>query len=70
MGRHKESKTRNTLGDVGNAIQNFAEKSGYSVVREFLWAWNRQSFHTAPNILHYGEKGKRNGIKKRYDIYN
>jgi len=29
-----------TLGDVGHAIQSFAEKNNYSVVRGILWSWH------------------------------
>ena len=60
----KKVKPGNTLGDVGNAIQNFAEKSGYSVVRDFCGHGIGKVFHTAPNVLHYGEKGKGMELKK------
>ena len=62
MGRHKESKTRKHWR-CGNAIQNFAEKV-YSVVRDFCGHGIGKVFHTAPNVLHYGEKGKGMELKK------
>jgi methionyl aminopeptidase len=43
-----------TLGDVGYAIQSFAEKNGFSVVREFCGHGLGRIFHTAPDVLHYG----------------
>ncbi len=44
-----------TLGDVGYAIQNFAEKQGFSVVRDFCGHGIGRIFHTAPNVMHYGK---------------
>jgi methionyl aminopeptidase len=50
-----------TLGDIGNAIQRFAEKNGFSVVREFCGHGIGKVFHEDPQILHYGLAGT--GIK-------
>ncbi len=49
-------KPGNSTGDIGAAIQNFAENQGYSVVRDFCGHGIGQRFHTAPNILHYGQE--------------
>ncbi len=46
-----------TLGDIGHAIQTFAEKSGYSVVREFCGHGIGKKFHEEPQVLHYGKPG-------------
>lgn len=46
-----------TLGDIGYAIQTFAEKSGYSVVREFCGHGIGKVFHEDPQVLHYGRPG-------------
>lgn len=46
-----------TLGDIGYAIQSFAEKSGYSVVREFCGHGIGKVFHEDPQVLHYGKPG-------------
>jgi len=46
-----------TLGDIGHAIQVFAEKSGYSVVREFCGHGIGRNFHEDPQVLHYGKPG-------------
>ncbi|HQR50868.1 MAG TPA: type I methionyl aminopeptidase [Methylophilaceae bacterium] len=44
-----------TLGDVGHAIQQHAEKNGYSVVREFCGHGIGKKFHEDPQVLHYGK---------------
>ena len=54
----KTVKPGNTLGDIGYAIQKYAEKFGYSIVRDFCGHGIGRVFHCAPNILHYGEKGQ------------
>ena len=59
----KKVKPGNTVGDIGNAIQSFAEKYGYSVVRDFCGHGIGKVFHSAPNILHYGKAGE--GMKLR-----
>jgi methionyl aminopeptidase len=46
-----------TLGDIGYAIQSFAEQNGFSVVRDFCGHGIGQVFHTAPNVVHYGKPG-------------
>jgi len=45
------------LGDIGNAIQQYAEKSGYSVVREFCGHGIGARFHEDPQVVHYGQAG-------------
>jgi methionyl aminopeptidase len=45
------------LGDIGHAIQVFAEGAGYSVVREFCGHGIGKKFHEEPQILHYGRPG-------------
>lgn len=42
------------VGDIGYAIQSYAESKGFSVVRNFCGHGLGQVFHTAPEILHYG----------------
>ncbi|KXW56302.1 type I methionyl aminopeptidase [Ferrovum sp. PN-J185] len=51
------------LGDIGFAIQSYAENAGYSVVREFCGHGIGKEFHEDPQVLHYGRKGT--GIKLR-----
>tara|TARA_B100001123_G_scaffold131325_1_gene152412 strand:- start:62 stop:838 length:777 start_codon:yes stop_codon:yes gene_type:complete len=45
------------LGDIGEAIQTYVEKKGFSVVRDFCGHGIGKTFHLPPNILHYGKKG-------------
>lgn len=46
------------VGDIGAAIQSYAEASGFSVVRDFVGHGVSRIFHTAPQIPHYGTAGK------------
>ena len=46
-----------TLGDIGHAIQSFAEGHRYSVVRDFCGHGIGRVFHDAPSVLHFGRKG-------------
>jgi methionyl aminopeptidase len=45
------------LGDIGHAIQMFAEHAGFSVVREFCGHGVGARFHEEPQVLHYGRPG-------------
>ena len=45
------------LGDIGHAIQTFAEGAGFSVVREFCGHGVGRRFHEEPQVLHYGRAG-------------
>lgn len=47
-----------TLGDIGHAIQSFAESKRYSVVRDFCGHGLGRIFHDAPNIMHFGRPGE------------
>ena len=47
-----------TTGDIGHAIQTFAEAERCSVVRQFCGHGLGQVFHDRPNILHYGKPGE------------
>jgi len=49
------------LGDIGQAIQSHAERSGYSVVREFCGHGIGKKFHEDPQVLHYGRA--RTGVR-------
>jgi methionyl aminopeptidase len=44
-----------TLGDVGHAIQKYAEAERFSVVRDFCGHGIGQTFHAPPSVLHFGE---------------
>jgi len=47
-----------TLGDIGHAIQQYAESHGFSVVREYCGHGIGSAFHEDPQILHYGKPGE------------
>lgn len=47
-----------TVGDIGHAIQEYAEGERCSVVRDFCGHGLGRVFHDAPNIMHYGAAGK------------
>jgi methionyl aminopeptidase len=51
-------KPGNTLGDVGHAIQSYAEAERCTVVRDFCGHGLGQVFHDHPNVLHYGKPGE------------
>ncbi|HVX37445.1 MAG TPA: type I methionyl aminopeptidase [Hyphomicrobium sp.] len=51
-------KPGNTTGDIGAAIQTFAESERCSVVRDFCGHGLGRVFHDRPNVLHYGEPGE------------
>ena len=45
-----------TTGDIGAAIQEYAEGNNYSVVREYCGHGIGKKFHENPQILHYGKR--------------
>ncbi len=53
----EEVRPGNTFGDIGAAIQRFAEAHRCSVVRDFCGHGLGRVFHAAPNVLHYGRWG-------------
>jgi methionyl aminopeptidase len=46
-----------TLGDVGHAIQKYAESERFSVVREYCGHGIGKVYHDEPQVLHYGTPG-------------
>jgi methionyl aminopeptidase len=47
-----------TLGDIGHAIQTYAEAERCSIVREYCGHGIGSAFHEEPQVLHYGKPGK------------
>ena len=45
------------LGDIGSAIQKYAESHGCSIVREYCGHGIGRGFHEDPQVLHYGRPG-------------
>lgn len=56
-----------TTGDIGHAIQEYAESHGYSVVRDFCGHGLGRVFHDAPNIMHFGKPGE--GVKLKEGMF-
>lgn len=54
----EEVKPGNRIGDLGAAIQECAEPQGFSVVRDFVGHGVSNVFHTAPQVPHFGTRGK------------
>ncbi len=51
----QEVKPRAHFGNIGSAIQRYAESKGFSVVREYCGHGIGTAFHEPPQVLHYGE---------------
>ncbi len=56
-----EVKPGATLGDLGFAIQELAEKNHYSVVRDYCGHGIGKTYHEEPQVMHYGNRGE--GLK-------
>ena len=52
-----KAKEGNRIGDIGNAVQSYCEKQGYSVVRELVGHGIGKSMHEAPEVPNYGRRG-------------
>lgn len=46
-----------TLGDIGNAIQEYVESQGLSVIKDLCGHGIGKNLHEEPQILNYGKKG-------------
>ena len=55
------------LGDIGNTIQKYVEKNGFSVVRDYTGHGIGRVFHDEPTVLHYGKAGT--GIELREGMF-
>jgi methionyl aminopeptidase len=53
----EQAKPGNRLGDIAHAIQSFAEKHRYGVVRDFCGHGVGRLFHDAPEVVHAGRPG-------------
>ncbi len=53
----EQAKPGNRLGDISHAIQTYAEKHRYSVVRDFCGHGLGKDFHSAPEVIHAGKPG-------------
>ena len=64
----EQAVTGKRLGDVSFAIQNHAEKAGYSVCREFVGHGIGRDMHEDPEVCNYGRRG--NGIVLKSGMTN
>jgi methionyl aminopeptidase len=53
----EQAKEGNRIGDIGNAIQTYCEKRGYSVVRELVGHGIGRKMHESPEVPNYGRRG-------------
>ena len=58
------AKPGNTLGDIGAAIEQHANKNNFSVVEEYCGHGIGKTLHEEPQVLHYGKAGKGLVIKE------
>ena len=53
----EQARVGNSIGDVGAAVQEFVEASGFSVVREFVGHGIGTKLHEEPQIPNFGSRG-------------
>ena len=53
----------NRIGDLGNAVQNYAESRGYSVVRQFVGHGTGRQMHEDPQVPNFGDAGSGRRLK-------
>jgi methionyl aminopeptidase len=53
----------NRVGDIGFAVQQHAEKNGYSVVREFCGHGVGRKLHEKPDVMNFGRRGHGKQLK-------
>ncbi len=60
----KRAKVGNFVGDISCAIQNFVEKNGFNVIREYTGHGVGKNLHEAPQIPNFGKKGEGEMLKE------
>lgn len=60
----EQAKVGNRIGDIGHAIQTYAEGEGFSVVRNFIGHGIGAVIHEKPDVPHFGLPGKGPRIKE------
>lgn len=61
-----QARPGNHIGDIGHAVQTYAEAHGYSLVREYVGHGIGRNMHEAPQVPNYGEPGTGNELKPGY----
>ncbi len=59
----QEARAGSKLGDIGAAIQEYAEDHGHSVVRDYCGHGIGREFHEDPQVLHYGKRNTGTELK-------
>ncbi|KZE69452.1 methionine aminopeptidase [Fictibacillus phosphorivorans] len=59
-----QAQVGNRLGDIGYAIQSYAEKKGYSIVKEFIGHGIGRRIHEDPQVHHIGERSTGTTLKE------
>lgn len=54
----------NRIGDIGEAVQSYCEKRGFSVVRELVGHGIGRKMHESPEVPNYGRRGTGPLLKK------
>lgn len=54
----KYAKAGNRLGDISAAIQEYVERHGYSIVREYVGHGIGSDLHEEPSVPNYGRAGR------------
>ena len=62
----QEAIEENRVGDIGNAVQSYAELNGFSVVREMVGHGLGKKLHEEPEVPNYGKKGS--GVKLKRNM--
>lgn len=63
-----QAKVGNRIGDIGHAIQSYAEAEGFGVVRDFIGHGIGPTIHEDPQVPHYGLPGKGLRLKEGMTI--
>lgn len=63
-----QAKVGNRIGDIGHAIQSYAEGEGFGVVRDFIGHGIGPTIHEDPQVPHYGLPGKGLRLKEGMTI--
>lgn len=60
----KKAVPNNTLGDIGNVIENEAKKNGFKIIKALTGHGIGRKLHENPNVYNFGQKGTGLKLKK------
>ena len=61
-----QAKPGNHIGDIGEAVQSYAEGEGYSVVRQYVGHGIGRNMHEPPQVPNYKQPNRGNQLKPGY----